>query len=121
MANLKVSIVVRTPPLPLRPHPGFKCRAEKHEFLLSNFGAAIHLREADFLSKEWGAPHYALLFEPRTYGSSTNPLIFQVGYYRAVAGLGQSPGDVTINGEINVSNQCFGSGSSTSCTALVNF
>jgi len=58
-----------------------------------------------------------LLFEPGTYGSSTNPLNFQVGYYTAVAGLGRSPNDVVINGSIYVRNQCF----SGSCIALVNF
>src|SRR5215470_16991590 len=59
---------------------------------------------------------WALLFEPGTYGSAANPLIFQVGYYTTVAGLGASPNDVTINGAIDVFNQCFGG-----CTALVNF
>src|SRR5271156_4314737 len=65
-----------------------------------------------------GTQRYALLFEPGTYGSAAKPLIFQVGYYTTVAGLGLSPSDVTINGAINVSNQCDSSGS---CTALVNF
>jgi hypothetical protein len=59
-----------------------------------------------------------LLFEPGTYGSSATPLNFQIGYYTAVAGLGQSPGDVVINGSIDVYNQCFGT---DNCTALVNF
>ena len=54
---------------------------------------------------------------PGTYGSSTAPLNFQVGYYTAVAGLGLSPSDVVINGSVYVRNQCFGG----SCTALNNF
>ena len=58
-----------------------------------------------------------MLFEPGTYGSSANPLIFQVGYYTQVAGLGASPKDVTINGSVDVYNQCVGS----QCTALNNF
>src|SRR5271169_5111186 len=70
------------------------------------------------VSNQFGAQRYAILFEPGTYGSAANPLIFQVGYYTTVAGLGLSPSDVTINGAINVSNQCDSSGS---CTALVNF
>jgi hypothetical protein len=70
------------------------------------------------VSNQFGTQRYAFLFEPGTYGSATNPLIFQVGYYTTVAGLGLSPSDVTINGAINVSNQCDSSGS---CTALVNF
>src|SRR5579859_4860918 len=70
------------------------------------------------VSNQFGAQRYAVLFAPGTYGSSTTPLIFQVGYYTTVAGLGLTPGDVTINGEINVSNQCFGT---NNCTALDNF
>ncbi len=70
------------------------------------------------VSNQFGTQRYALLFEPGTYGSSTAPLNFQVGYYTTVAGLGRSPGDVVINGSIDVYNQCFGS---DNCTALVNF
>jgi hypothetical protein len=70
------------------------------------------------ISNQFGTQRYALLFEPGTYGSSTDPLNFQVGYYTAVAGLGLSPNDVVINGSIDVYNQCFGS---NNCTALVNF
>jgi hypothetical protein len=69
------------------------------------------------VSNQFGPQRYALLFEPGTYGSSTNPLNFQVGYYTAVAGLGLSPNDVVINGSIYVRNQCV----SGSCTALNNF
>jgi hypothetical protein len=70
------------------------------------------------VSSEFGTQRYALLFEPGTYGSSTNPLNFQVGYYTTVAGLGLSPNDVVINGSIDVYNQCSGS---NNCVALVNF
>ncbi len=70
------------------------------------------------VSNQFGTQRYALLFEPGTYGSSTTPLNFQVGYYTAVAGLGRSPNDVVINGSIYVRNQCF---SANNCTALVNF
>ncbi len=70
------------------------------------------------VSNQFGTERYALLFEPGTYGSSTNPLNFQVGYYTSVAGLGLSPSDVVINGSIYVHNQCFGT---NNCTALVNF
>ena len=47
----------------------------------------------------------AIFFEPGTYGSAADPLIFQVGYYTQVAGLGAQPGDVVINGAIDVFNQ----------------
>jgi hypothetical protein len=70
------------------------------------------------VSNQFGTQRYALLFEPGTYGTSTDPLNFQVGYYTTVAGLGLSPNDVVINGSIYVRNQCFGP---NNCTALVNF
>jgi hypothetical protein len=70
------------------------------------------------VSNQFGTQRYALLFMPGTYGTSTAPLNFQVGYYTSVAGLGQSPNDVIINGSIYVRNQCL---SSTNCIALVNF
>ncbi len=66
---------------------------------------------------EMGTNRYALLFEPGTYGTSTDPLNFQVGYYTEVAGLGLAPTDVVINGSVNVYNRCFGS----TCFALNNF
>jgi hypothetical protein len=69
------------------------------------------------VSNQFGTQRYAIFFQPGTYGSASDPLIFQVGYYTSVAGLGLSPGDVTINGEVNVSNQCV----SGSCTGLDNF
>ena len=47
---------------------------------------------------QFGTQRYAIFFEPGTYGSADDPLIFQVGYYTQVAGLGARPGDVTING-----------------------
>src|SRR5436305_6556380 len=69
------------------------------------------------VSNEFGTQRYALLFEPGTYGTTADPLNFQVGYYTEVAGLGRSPGDVVINGSIYVHNQCDASG----CVALNNF
>ncbi|HWD64668.1 MAG TPA: glycosyl hydrolase family 28-related protein, partial [Solirubrobacteraceae bacterium] len=72
------------------------------------------------VSNQFGTQRYALLFKPGTYGSASDPLIFQVGYYTEVAGLGKSPGDVTINGSVDVYNQCT-NGDQTQCTALDNF
>jgi hypothetical protein len=68
-------------------------------------------------SNQFGTQRFALLFEPGTYGSTSSPLVFSVGFYEEIAGLGQNPGDVTINGAINSFNQCSGG----SCTALTNF
>ncbi len=70
------------------------------------------------LSNQFGTQRYALFFEPGTYGTATDPLNFQVGYYTEVAGLGAEPGDGVINGTVDVYNQCFGPGN---CTALENF
>ena len=58
------------------------------------------------LSNQFGEQRYALLFKPGTYGTADAPLNFQVGYYTEVAGLGASPNDVTINGSVDVYNQC---------------
>ena len=69
------------------------------------------------VSNQFGSERYALLFKPGTYGTSTEPLNFQVGYYTSVAGLGRSPSDVVINGSVYVRNQC----ENNSCTALNNF
>jgi hypothetical protein len=70
-------------------------------------------------SSQFDTQRYAIFFEPGTYGSSTDPLIFQVGYYTQVAGLGAQPGDVTIDGAIDVFNQCPSGGGD--CEGLDNF
>ncbi|HVV23342.1 MAG TPA: discoidin domain-containing protein, partial [Pseudonocardiaceae bacterium] len=69
---------------------------------------------------QFGTQRYALLFKPGTYGSASSPLVFSVGYYEAVAGLGQNPGQVVINGTIDTYNQCEG-GVQTQCNATTNF
>jgi hypothetical protein len=84
----------------------------------SQIQAAVDAVATQQVSNQFGDQRYALLFEPGTYGSATDPLNFQVGYYTTVAGLGQSPGDVVINGSIDVYNQCFGP---NNCIALDNF
>jgi hypothetical protein len=80
--------------------------------------ASVDAISAQQVSNEFGTQRYALLFMPGSYGSAADPLNFQVGYYTEVAGLGNSPNDVTINGTIDSYNQCFGP---NNCTALVNF
>ena len=84
---------------------------------LSEIQATVNSIATQQISNQFGTQRYALLFEPGTYGSSTSPLNFQVGYYTTVAGLGQSPADVVINGSIDVYNQCFDG----SCIASDNF
>jgi hypothetical protein len=83
----------------------------------SQIRATVDAIAAQQVPNEFGTQRYALLFKPGTYGTSSDPLNFQVGYYTMVAGLGRSPGDVVINGSVYVRNQC----SSGFCTALTNF
>jgi len=71
---------------------------------------------AQQVPNEFGTARYAILFKPGVYGTS-GALSFDVGYYTEVAGLGARPGDVTINGTVDVYNQCNSGG----CFALTNF
>jgi hypothetical protein len=84
---------------------------------LSQIQSTVNSIANQQISNQFGTQRYALLFEPGTYGSSTNPLNFQVGYYTSVMGLGSSPTSVVINGSIDVYNQCDG----TTCNATTNF
>src|SRR2546423_2801693 len=83
----------------------------------SQIQATVNAIASQQITNQFGTDRYALLFKPGTYGSSSDPLNFQVGYYTSIAGLGRSPGDVVINGSVYVHNQCDG----TFCTALNNF
>src|SRR5205807_7142196 len=67
---------------------------------------------------QFGRQRYGVLFEPGTYGSTQSPLVFQLGYYTQVAGVGATPNAVVINGAVDVFNQCRGSGP---CDGLNNF
>jgi len=74
---------------------------------------------AQQVPNQFGTQRDAILFAPGTYGSAADPLTIMVGYYTSIAGLGQNPNQVVINGSIDVHNQCFGG--QTNCVALVNF
>ena len=76
---------------------------------------AVYEQQVD---NEMGSQRFALLFKPGVYGSVDDPLLVRVGYYTEVAGLGRSPGDVTINGRVDVYNRCL---APDNCIALVNF
>ncbi|WP_245981888.1 adenylyl cyclase [Frondihabitans australicus] len=80
--------------------------------------ATVDAVAAQQVDSEMGTGRYSLLFKPGVYGSAATPLDFQVGYYTEVAGLGQSPRDVTINGHVDVYNRCL---TADNCTALDNF
>jgi hypothetical protein len=72
------------------------------------------------VSSQFDNQRYAVLFQPGTYGSASNPLIFQVGYYTQVAGLGFMPKDTIINGAIDVFNNLCTAGTSN-CNSDDNF
>lgn len=84
----------------------------------SQIQAAVDAVAARQVNDEMGTGRYALLFKPGVYGSTAQPLTFQVGYYTEVAGLGASPTDVVINGHVDVYNRCL---EANNCIALVNF
>src|SRR3954466_4697483 len=84
---------------------------------LDQIQAAVDAVAAQQIGNQFGRQRYALLFTPGTYGTAAHPLNFQVGYYTQVAGLGLTPGDVVINGSVNVYNQC----DNGNCIALNNF
>ncbi|MGV8909561.1 MAG: Ig-like domain-containing protein [Propionicimonas sp.] len=85
---------------------------------VADIQATVDAITATQVNDEMGTNRYSLLFKPGTYGSAEEPLIIQVGYYTEVAGLGQSPTDVTINGHVDVYNRCR---EATGCFALDSF
>jgi hypothetical protein len=84
----------------------------------SEIQATVDAIASQQVDNEMGTQRYALLFKPGVYGTPENPLVFQVGYYTEVAGLGLAPNDVTINGHVDVYNRCL---TPDNCIALVNF
>jgi hypothetical protein len=72
------------------------------------------------VASQFSSQRYAVLFRPGTYGSSGSPLVFQVGYYTEVAGLGSMPQDTVINGAIDVFNNLCTAGTQD-CNSDDNF
>src|SRR6266536_2077849 len=72
----------------------------------SQIQATVDTIASKQVSNQFGTDRYALLFKPGTYGSSSDPLNFQVGYYTSIAGLGRSPGDVDVNGFATLMDYC---------------
>ncbi len=72
------------------------------------------------VASQFDSNRYAILFEPGTYGSTGNPLVFQVGYYTEVAGLGAMPQVTVIDGAIDVFNNLCEAGTQD-CNADDNF
>src|SRR5580692_4070538 len=72
------------------------------------------------VASQFDSQRYAVLFEPGTYGSAADPLVFQVGYYTEVAGLGLMPQDTVVNGAIEVYNNLCTAGTAN-CNSDDNF
>jgi hypothetical protein len=72
------------------------------------------------LASQFDSQRYAIFFKPGTYGSAADPLVFQVGYYTEVAGLGYMPQDTVIDGAIDVFNNLCTAGTSN-CNSDDNF
>jgi hypothetical protein len=85
---------------------------------VSEIQATLDATHAAQVDNEMGTERFAYLFKPGTYGSAENPLQIKVGYYTEIAGLGDSPDDVVINGKVEVYNRCL---APDNCVALVNF
>ena len=72
------------------------------------------------MTSQYTSQRYAVFFEPGTYGSASDPPVFQVGYYTQVAGLGLMPQHTVVNGAIDVfASECI-AGTST-CSSNDNF
>jgi hypothetical protein len=72
------------------------------------------------VASQYDSQRYAIFFQPGTYGSAADPLVFQVGYYTEVAGLGAMPQDTVIDGAIDVFNNLCTAGTSD-CNSDDNF
>jgi hypothetical protein len=72
------------------------------------------------VASQFDSQRYAVFFQPGTYGSATDPLVFQVGYYTEVAGLGAMPQDTVVDGAIEVFNNLCTAGTSN-CNSDDNF
>jgi hypothetical protein len=88
---------------------------------VSQIQATLDAAHAKQVDNEMGTDRYAFLFKPGTYGTAEHPLQIKVGYYTEISGLGASPGDVVINGKVEVYNRCLADGGTSNCLALVNF
>ncbi len=117
-------VAALTPPVAGQPDLGPNVKIFDPSMPIADIQATVDAVKNEQIDSEMGTGRYALLFKPGTYGTAEHPLIFQVGYYTEVAGLGQSPKDVVINGHIDVYNRCLetdANGNPSNCLALDNF
>lgn len=113
-----VSGAAASPPSVTQPDFGPNVRVFDPSMPTADIQAEVDAIAAEQVDNEMGEQRYSLLFKPGVYGTLENPLVFQVGYYTEVAGLGLLPTDVTINGHVDVYNRCL---TADNCIALTNF
>jgi hypothetical protein len=106
---------------PLNPDFGPNVQIFSPEMPLADIQAKVDALADQQRDNEMGTTRHAVYFLPGEYGTAEAPLQFEVGYYTDVAGLGAAPGDVTVNGAIEVFNRCLGDGGASNCIALNNF
>jgi hypothetical protein len=121
MTSFTVDNTPVTPPTASAPATGGSLGSNVYVFTpsdsVSSIESTMNTISNAQVSNQFGAARYEIFFEPGTYGSSSDPLVITVGYYEAIAGLGETPSATVINGSINTYNQCSG----TTCNATDNF
>ncbi|HLX21350.1 MAG TPA: coagulation factor 5/8 type domain-containing protein [Gaiellaceae bacterium] len=115
--SIGIGASAAAPPIPAMPSFGANVVVLDPSMPQSAIQSKLDAIATQQVPNQFGTQRYAVFFEPGTYGSAADPLVFQVGYYTEVAGLGAQPGDVVINGAIDVFNQCSGG----ACEGTDNF
>ncbi|GAA2242058.1 hypothetical protein GCM10010401_13650 [Rarobacter faecitabidus] len=69
-------------------------------------------------ANHWSSERKAFFFKPGNYGSVADPIQSEIGYYTTVAGLGQSPDSVTINGSLSVEQELHNTGPGDYCSSI---
>ena len=92
---LAVPALAASTSTPTKPDLGSNVYVFNPGMPVSEIQKTVDAIAAQQIPNQFGAQRYALLFEPGVYGSSTNPLNFQIGYYTSVA-LGMKVHEVPI-------------------------
>ena len=106
------------PPVPASPNLGPNVIVFDPTMPQSEIQATVDASQHSRSTTRWVRSATRSCSSPARTAPPPAPLIFQVGYYTEVAGLGQSPSDVTINGQVDVYNRCL---TADNCIALDNF
>jgi hypothetical protein len=116
-----VAAAAPTPPSWTNPDLGPNVTVFDPSTPVSEIQATLDAAFAQQKDNEMGSARHAYLFQPGVYGTATEPLQAKVGYYTEVSGLGATPGDVVVNGKVEVYNRCLENGGTSNCVALNNF